>query len=187
MSPRQWGCFHCTFKKEQTRKLVPTSVGVFLCHGCGALDLNPCPHVSGGVSITGTFDGNADDLSPRQWGCFCEDMPHSRSPCLVPTSVGVFLPLKGESSSFLTCPHVSGGVSLTATAATNAMYLSPRQWGCFRWTGTPCTMKTLVPTSVGVFPRFKRLGLPACPVPTPVGVFLGQSVITPGRVTVSPR
>ena len=54
-SPRPWGCFFSTRKKDLVIDVFPTPVGVFLGAGPIALQAVRLPHARGGVSFVLDF------------------------------------------------------------------------------------------------------------------------------------
>ena len=110
-SPRAWGCFLLSGKKEKLGLVFPTCVGGFPAHGQAPWGQGRLPHVRGGVSEILEVGRASRPSSPRAWGCFglgTGDCLH----CIVfPTCVGVFLTGVKEKSLRCRLPHVRGGVS----------------------------------------------------------------------------
>ena len=73
-SPREWGCFYRRLLDEESVPVFPTRVGVFRerC-GLAAAKLG-LPHASGGVSEVDGVIAAATRSSPREWGCFHENL-----------------------------------------------------------------------------------------------------------------
>ena len=72
-SPRTWGCFPDRGRGENTSKVFPTHVGVFLGLVGTGLCHHGLPHARGGVSSYKQFGEKRRLSSPRTWGCFNED------------------------------------------------------------------------------------------------------------------
>ena len=111
-SPRQRGCFACRVGVCSSLRLFPASAGVFPSSGPRAAWPHAIPRVSGGVSTTKFLPGSFVDYSPRQRGCFHNEIPSRQFCRLFPASAGVF---PRPPLSDVNCPDYS-----------------PRQRGCFQ-------------------------------------------------------
>ena len=119
----------------------------------------------GGVSVVFPVAGQPATSSPRAWGCFPFQAPASPVTMVFPTCVGVFPLPSPVRKSFVSLPHVRGGVSRSYSPIDLQGESSPRAWGCFRRPEGSCGRQGVFPTCVGVFlkkyiPHVKRSGLP---------------------------
>ena len=73
--------------------------------------------------------------------------------------MGVFLSWKGKAGSWMSLPHVRGGVSTWKIERQTARESSPRAWGCFSQRTSGLGRAGVFPTCVGVFPCLCRLRL----------------------------
>src|SRR5690554_1953502 len=89
-SPRQWGCFYCTFVSFLILFVFPTPVGVFLNSRNRRKVIGRLPHASGGVSSQSGGGIRSKRSSPRQWGCFWLRFKSANFQLVFPTPVGVF-------------------------------------------------------------------------------------------------
>ena len=144
-SPRAWGCFCHPRYPVWTVQVFPTCVGVFPSFSKGIFFFTGLPHVRGGVSAAAAILGQANQSSPRAWGCF---------------------PTRPCSATLPFClPHVRGGVSPYPLEALLCHRSSPRAWGCFQLQTSASQAHGVFPTCVGVFlflrgERPRRGGLP---------------------------
>ena len=118
--------------------------------------LEALPHARGGVSAQKAVRVRVARSSPRPWGCFLSGRPFRQLAGLFPTPVGVFPIALILGVSSVSLPHARGGVSARKTIRSIRYGSSPRPWGCF------CLIYTISDT-LQLFP-------------TPVGVFLGETV-----------
>ena len=130
-SPRQRGCFQGHPRGLRRRRLFPASAGVFLQRIGRDLCIITIPRVSGGVSTTKFLPGSFVDYSPRQRGCFLDDLFLGARFGLFPASAGVFPRADALIVERGAIPRVSGGVSFDGTVTKTSTFYSPRQRGCF--------------------------------------------------------
>ena len=110
-SPRAWGCFVIELGLQLEIEVFPTCVGVFHDALSRRLLLEGLPHVRGGVSGYLMLPIEADESSPRAWGCFLPLMIKSTATLVFPTCVGVFPEVINLKWRDVGLPHVRGGVS----------------------------------------------------------------------------
>ncbi len=132
LSPRTWGCFWPFMGAAFAAPLVPTYVGMFPGMSSCFWAREPCPHVRGDVSSTGSGAELQAVLVPTYVGMFPWRRRIRRPPC--------------------SCPHVRGDVSFSTDACAAIISLSPRTWGCFYRGFLMSPIGKLVPTYVGMFP-----------------------------------
>ena len=144
-SPRQRGCFHYSGGYLALVGLFPASAGVFPPVEIVEKSPLPIPRVSGGVSLFRSSSGMASCYSPRQRGCFHNEIPSRQFCRLFPASAGVF---PRPPLSDVNCPDYS-----------------PRQRGCFPTVGHFTKHGILFPASAGVFPHTRRARCLNAPIP----------------------
>ena len=163
-------------RSTDTRRVFPTSVGVFLNGETRTYLQGGLPHERGGVSHSGNVifcplrssprawgcfrqlksTWMLSTVSPRAWGCFRGTGSARNSVCVFPTSVGVFPTGSFTTAARSSLPHERGGVSCIQSLPVTATLSSPRAWGCFPEGSTRTLFQAVFPTSVGVFLRISR-------------------------------
>ena len=136
---------------QQSRKIFPTGVGVFLCRTAGQRCKLDLPHRRGGVSAVVPPVCLKYRSSPQAWGCFWFIDEFRARRQIFPTGVGVF---PASTTMFLPrwhLPHRRGGVSQSFRALTPLRGSSPQAWGCFQRARHDRGRKRIFPTGVGVF------------------------------------
>ncbi len=133
-SPRPWGCFQCHPRQPSLWMVFPTPVGCFLA---------------------GAGNWNCQRVFPTPVGVFLPRTGACHRTLVFPTPVGVFLLILSVTKVVVGLPHARGGVSSIAWIYCLTRSSSPRPWGCFRWKGRLLRIRSVFPTPVGVFLRYR--------------------------------
>ena len=94
--------------------VFPTLVGVFPNGELKRKSAGCLPHARGGVSIFFLATAEANQSSPRSWGCFYIITLFGVRRLVFPTLVGVFLYRLKPGGDGSCLPHARGGVSTLA-------------------------------------------------------------------------
>ena len=147
--------------------LFPASAGVFPPWLSHLPPLSTIPRVSGGVSPAVWRGCLSACYSPRQRGCFHNEIPSRQFCRLFPASAGVF---PRPPLSDVNCPDYS-----------------PRQRGCFPTVGHFTKHGILFPASAGVFPCERSSVPERAPIPRVSGGVSGKELIEIDKYNYSPR
>ncbi len=156
ISPQAWGCTDKRSNSTTSMRNLPTSVGMYRGIRHARCPRVKSPHKRGDVPTAFPgFDLN-QKISPQAWGCTVDSV------CIVgafrnlPTSVGMYRSRRSCISRCRKSPHKRGDVPNSVIAKLKEVRISPQAWGC-----TVCQRRRHasgdnLPTSVGMYRRFRH-------------------------------